>query len=116
MLNLFAAFLVLIATFSGAFSSLFMKKGAERFNFNLFEQLRNKDLILGVALFLAGFLIYVYALTLEKLSLLYPITSLTYVWIAFISMKLLHEKMNLYKWIGISLIIIGIFFVTYFIS
>ncbi|MBN2459219.1 EamA family transporter [Candidatus Woesearchaeota archaeon] len=114
MLNLFAAFLVLIATFTGAFSSLFLKKGAEKFNLSLLQQLRNKDLILGVVLFFAGFVVYVYALSLEKLSILYPITALTYVWTAFISIKFLNEKMNLYKWLGIATIILGIFCVTYF--
>jgi len=114
MLNLFAAFLVLIATFTGAFSSLYMKRGAEKFNFNVLEQLKNKDLVIGVVLFFSGFVVYVYALTMEKLSLLYPITALTYVWTAFISIKFLKEKMNLYKWLGIATIIVGIFFVTYF--
>jgi drug/metabolite transporter (DMT)-like permease len=114
MLNLFAAFLVLIATFTGAFSSLYMKKGADKFNFNILQQLKNKGLIIGVALFFAGFVVYVYALSMEKLSLLYPITALTYVWTAFISIRFLKEKMNLHKWLGIALIILGIFCVTYF--
>ncbi len=56
--------------------------------------------------------IYVWALKYGRLSLLYPITSLSYVWVSLLSVKFLKENMNNYKWIGISLIILGVILIT----
>ncbi len=114
MLNALAIVLVVIGTFIGAFDSLFLKKGAKHFNFNIFKQLRNKPLILGIFLFVLSSVFYIYALSMERLSLLYPITSLTYIWVALVSIKFLKEKINKYKWLGIVLIILGIVLITYF--
>lgn len=114
MLNLLAIVFVILGTIIGAFGSLYLKKGAKHFNFNILEQLRNRNLILGVFLFVLSAFFYIYALTIERLSLLYPITSFTYIWVALISFKFLGEKMNKYKWLGVFLIVLGIFVVGYF--
>ncbi|MBW2990851.1 EamA family transporter [Candidatus Woesearchaeota archaeon] len=114
MLNALAIFLVFIGTIIAAFASLYLKKGAKHFNFNIIRQLNNKDLVFGVILFIIVSLLYLYALGMERLSILYPFTSLTYVWVALVSIKFLKEKMNKYKWISIFLIILGIFLITYF--
>jgi len=34
------------------------------------------------------------------------------VWVSFLSIKFLNERMNSYKWVGIVLIIAGVFFIT----
>lgn len=114
MPNLLAISLVVINTIIGAFFSLFLKKGAENFNLNLLSQLKNKNLIIACLLFIAGTIIYIPALSMESLSILYPITSLTYIWIALVSVRFLKEKVNFYKWFGIILIIMGTFLVSYF--
>lgn len=114
MLNTLAIILVVIGNFIGAFGSVFMKKGAKAFNFNILNQLKNKYLILGVLLFVLSSVAYIYALTMERLSVLYPVTSFTYILVALFSVWLLKEKMNKYKWLGILLIILGIILVGYF--
>ena len=114
MLNTLAIILVIAGTLIGAFGSLYLKKGARHFNFNILKQLKNKNLILGLVLFVISALFYIYALSMERLSMLYPITSLTYIWVALISIKFLGEKMNKYKWLGVILIILGIFMVGSF--
>jgi uncharacterized membrane protein len=43
-----------------------------------------------------------------QLSILYPIISLSYVWVNLLSMYFFHEHMNLFKAIGIALIIGGV--------
>lgn len=113
-INVLALILVLIGTVVASFGSMYMKKGAKNFNFNLLKQLKNKNLILGIILFVVGALFYVYALSMERLSILYPTTSLTYIWVALISLKFLGEKMNKHKWFGIFLIILGIIMVGFF--
>jgi len=114
VLNLLATILTIIGTITGAIGSLYLKKGAEDFNLNILEQIRNKPLLIGCLLFVFGLLFYIYALSLERLSVLYPLTSLTYIWVALVSVKFLGERMNKYKWIGIVLIILGISLITYF--
>ena len=114
VLNTLAIILVVIGNFIGAFGSVFLKKGAKNFNFNILKQLRNKYLIFGVLLFVLSSVAYIYALSMERLSVLYPVTSFTYILVALFSVWLLKEKMNKYKWLGIILIILGIIFVGYF--
>ncbi len=53
-------------------------------------------------------LIYIGALRLGRLSVLAPITSLTYIWVAFLSVRFLGEEMNKFKWLGIFTIIVGV--------
>ncbi len=114
MINWFAILLVVIGTLIGAVGSVFMKKGAVKFNFNPLDQLRNTNLQAGMVLFFISAIVYIYGLSLERLSLIYPLTSLTYLWVAFLSARFLGEKMSPRKWLGILLIVIGIFMITYF--
>lgn len=102
----------IVATFIGAFGSLFLKKGSANLHRNPLKQLKNHELLLGILLFGLSSIFYVWALQYANLSLIYPITSLTYIWISLLSIKYLDEKMNSYKWLGIIFIIIGVFFIT----
>ena len=100
---------VIFATFIGAFGSLFLKKGASSMHIqHLLRQFLNKNLMIGVGLFCLSSVFYVGAMKYGELSLLYPITSLSYIWISLLSVKFLGERMNRYKWLGILLIIIGV--------
>ena len=48
-----------------------------------------------------------------EVSVLYPIIATSYVWVSLLSMKFLDEKINIFKWIGISIIIAGIILIGY---
>jgi len=100
-------------TFVAAFGALFFKRGAAKFSLNIFEQIKNTNLIIGAFLFGAPTLVYVWALSFAPVSLLYPLSSITYVWVALLSVHFLGERMNKYKWIGIGLIISGVSLITY---
>jgi len=101
-----------IITFVGAFGSLFLKKGAVKMKFNIKSMLRNYYLMGGVVIYVLNSLFFVWLLKFVQLSFLYPLTALGYVWIALLSIRYLHEQMHLLRWIGIFLIIIGIFLIT----
>jgi len=113
MISATAIIIMIVGSFTSAFASLFMKKGSAKFNFNIIKQLKNHYLIFGIILYVLGSLFYIYALSLEKLSALYPFAALNYLWVALVSIKFLGEKMNKYKWTGVILIILGIA-LTYF--
>ncbi|MBU0471550.1 MAG: EamA family transporter [Nanoarchaeota archaeon] len=102
----------LFATVIGAFGSLYLKKGAAHLDFNLKKQFKNFKLFFGLFLFLFSSVFYVWALRFADLSIIYPITSFSYIWVCLLSVKFLNERMNIYKWFGIFLILMGVFLIT----
>ena len=74
--------------------------------------MRNHALLAGLFFYGLATVLSVVALRGHELSVLYPIASLNYVWVSLLSMKYLNEKMNGFKWAGISCILIGMIFVV----
>ena len=70
--------------------------------------LGNYQLVLGYAAHSCNALLLILALRDGELSMLYPIIALTYVWVNLLSMHFFHERMNLWKGIGIALVIAGV--------
>ncbi len=112
MENILMILMVIFSTICGALGSVYLKKSAKRFNLNVLEQIRNKYLYLGFILFVLGTASYVYALTLGRLSIVYPLTALTYIWVSLMSFYLLKEKFSYRKLVAISIIICGIVIVV----
>jgi uncharacterized membrane protein len=113
MVPLVPLFVVIFATFIGAFGSLYLKLGARRLHrANLHTQFINRDLMIGIFLYILSAIFYVGAMKYGELSILYPVTSISYIWISFLSISYLEEHMNAYKWTGIALIILGVVLIT----
>jgi len=106
--QLWAVGLVVLATLFGAFGPILLKKGAAKFNLNLIKQLKNHNMIGGIAIYVFATLFFIPALKGGELSVLYPIVSLAYIWTTLLAIKFLKEKMTLMKWMGIATIIIGV--------
>ena len=104
----FAIGLVLIATFIGAFGALFLKYGAEKMTRKSKLSFLNTRLLFGILLYGLSSVFFLIALKNGELSVLYPLTSLSYVWISLLSIKMLGEKMNFFKWLGITAILLGV--------
>jgi drug/metabolite transporter (DMT)-like permease len=62
----------------------------------------------GLALYGIGAAMMVLALQHGELSVLYPVISLSYVWVAILSVLIFHEHMNVFRIAGISVIIAGV--------
>ncbi|PIY60044.1 hypothetical protein COY95_03845 [Candidatus Woesearchaeota archaeon CG_4_10_14_0_8_um_filter_47_5] len=103
--------MVLGASIIGAFGALYLKKGANKLSLSPKALVTNYALMLGVALYGLSTIIFIPALRLGELSLLYPFASTTYVWISLLSVRFLGEKMNGYKWAGIICILAGVTFI-----
>ncbi|GIU68963.1 MAG: hypothetical protein KatS3mg002_0199 [Candidatus Woesearchaeota archaeon] len=91
----------------------FLKKGSKEFHIkislrNIFDILKNHNLIIGIFFYGLSSLIFIMVLRITDLSIAYPMTSLAYIFVTLLSYKLLKEKINAYKIIGIILIIIGV--------
>jgi len=106
--QIWAVGLVVLATVIGAFGAIFMKKGAERFRLNAKSLLTNYPLILGIVFYGISTIIFIPALRGGELSVMYPLVSLSYIWVSLLSITLLGEKMNKFKWAGIIIILIGV--------
>jgi drug/metabolite transporter (DMT)-like permease len=100
--------LVFSCTIFGAAAQLLIKVGMSHFRPDLLSLLTNFWLIGGYALYGINTLLLVLALRDGELSTLYPIIALTYVWVTLLSYTLLGEKPNVYKDIGIAVIVVGV--------
>ncbi len=106
--QLWAIGLVFLGIAVGAFAPILLKKGSSKLNRNIFEQIKNINLIGGILLYILSSIIFIPALRGGELSVLYPLVSINYVFVSFLSMKFLNEKMNKFKWLGIVFVILGV--------
>lgn len=112
MVEFWIYLLMVVATLLGAFGSLYLKMGSKQLNKGIKNFIFNKTLIIGLVLFTVSALLVIIALKFGELSKIFPMTALTYMWVAIISWKVLKEKMTHEKLAAFILIIMGIIFVT----
>jgi multidrug transporter EmrE-like cation transporter len=105
-----AVFLVAFATLIGATAQILMKFGADYSvkNPGLIGLVTNLPLIAGYGLYAIMTVMIVIAFKDGELSVLYPIISLSYVWVTALSYFIFHDSVNLYKLAGLALIIGGV--------
>jgi uncharacterized membrane protein len=108
---LWAIGLVLVADIIGAFGPIFLKRASDSFSFNLTKLIKNYNLIIGLICYGFGTILFIPALKGGDLSVLYPLVAVSYALVCLYSVKMLKEKMNALKWIGISLIMVGVMFI-----
>lgn len=98
---------VMLATLLTATGQFLFKKGSEHLALNI-SLLQNWWLIGGFAVYGISAAILVISLKYGELSVLYPVVSLSFVWVNIISFEFLGEPLNSFKWAGVSLIILGV--------
>lgn len=103
-----AAAMVLLAAAVGSFGSLYFKMGAGKLRLDLKSLLTNLDLMKGVVVYGLSTVFYVIGIKGGELTVLFPLVSTGYVWVCFLSVKYLGERMNRIKWAGIALIMLGV--------
>ena len=108
MSSLIAVVLVIAGTVIGSFGAIFLKKGSTSLTLQPKELAKNRQLLLGLFLYGLSTIPFIIALKYGQVSILYPITSLTNIWVCLLSPLMLGENMNLTKWAGIALIINGV--------
>lgn len=72
----------------------------------------NPYVIFGVFLYGLSALLWVLAIAKLPLSVAYPMVALGYVLVCIISVFVFNEGFNFFKFLGISLIIIGVIFIS----
>ena len=109
--ELWAIGLVISATLVGAFGPILLKRASAKKLSSISTLIRNYHLMGGVSLYAISTILFIPALKGGDLSVLYPFVSLVYIWVSLLSVKFLGEKMNMMKWSGIGLIILGVSFI-----
>ena len=75
--------------------------------FNILSIMLNPYIILGIALYGLATLLWLYILSKEELSLVYPLQSITYVLGTLLAIFVFGENVSLLRWIGVATIIVG---------
>lgn len=101
--------LVFCCTVLGAAAQVLIKTGANALPHpSVLQMATSPWLLSGYCLYGMSTVLLVLALRHGQLSLLYPVISLTYVWVTILSVVVFHEVMNPYKVAGIVLIVMGV--------
>lgn len=104
-----AILLVFCCTFIGAAAQVFLKFGAAAVaRPTPIQLLFNLPLLLGYSLYGVSTGLFVLALRRGQLSVVYPVISLTYVWVALLSIIIFQESMNLFKAVGLAVVVAGV--------
>ena len=105
-----ALWMMIAFTIFASVGQTFMKTGANRLfeNFSLSVLIHDTPLQIGLTLYICGAALAVLALRHGELSVLWPIISLSYVWVAILAKILIHESMSPLKIAGIAVIIVGV--------
>jgi multidrug transporter EmrE-like cation transporter len=101
--------LVFLCTIIGAAAQILLKIGAQQLvSPNPIKMLMNPWLFCGYALYGMSTVLLILALRKGQLSLLYPVISLTYVWVSILSLLIFREAMNIYKALGLAIVVAGV--------
>jgi multidrug transporter EmrE-like cation transporter len=102
--------LVFAASVIGSFGAVFLKMGATRLDGSILS-FANSRLLVGITLFLGSSVFYAFGIKGGELSVLYPMVSLGYIWTLLWSRLFFKEPFTRAKFLGLGLILLGVFFV-----
>jgi drug/metabolite transporter (DMT)-like permease len=116
--------LILLAIFTQAVGNVLLSRGmkevsvaiashidAARFDMVAITTVSNPFFIFGLLLLITAFLLFLTLLSRADLSYVLPVTSFSYVLIAFLAVYLLDEHISNFRWCGIFLICAGVLLV-----
>ena len=103
-----AILVVVVCTIFTALGSLFFKFSVMNFKFTIIGLITNYFLIIGLFFYFLGFVLLIWAFKHGELSVLFPIASLSFVWVAIFSFLFLSEQLNFFRIIGVLFIVAGV--------
>ena len=106
--KLWAVGIILFSTLLTSTAQLFYKFAADKLSFNILSLITNYELIIGMMLYAVGGVLLILSFRGGEVSVLYPLFATSYIWVIFLSIYVVVEIMNPYKWIGITTIVAGI--------
>lgn len=105
--------MIFIMTLAGSLGAFFFKQTMARLaNFNIFHIIFIPQAYIGGLCYCIGMGMNILLLRYMDYTVVYPMTSLTYIWTLGISYIFLKEKLTFQKWIAIGCILLGIFIIS----
>lgn len=108
--------IALISILLGSIAQYLLKIGMTSVNLDkkliIKSLVTNIPLLGGISCYGLSMIFWLYVLSKLELSKAYPLVSLGYVFTLLLGYFLLHEPVNNYKILGVSLIILGVFIIT----
>lgn len=111
--HLWAILLMLITTALTSTAQAMYKLGIDRLEFNIISIITNWPILLGLAIYVVGAVIMIIALKGGEVSVLYPIIATSYIWVTLISMIFFNETINILKWAGVFVIVVGVSLIAF---
>jgi len=109
-----AIILMLICVLILSLAQIFWKKGADKLSFDMFKIITNTNLLIGFLLYGISGLLFIIALKGGELTVIHPMISLSLIGVAILSPMIIKtETMNISKWIGTTIIVLGVFLIGY---
>ena len=104
--------LMILCTAFTSIAQVFYKLGASRLEFDIISLITNLPLITGMILYIFGAVIMIIAFKGGEVSVLYPIVATSYIWVALLAHFFLKEPFPLIRWLGLVLILGGVYLVA----
>ena len=101
--------MVSFCTLFGAVAQILIKHGANGLTSGSpLAMISNLPLMAGYSLYGVSTVLLILALRDGELSILYPVISLTYVWVTLLSLLFFKERVNAWKLVGVAVIVAGV--------
>ena len=108
--------LIIIAIIQSGFLAVaqyYMKVGMDRvgeysMSWSFFRSFLNWQLGLSALLYIIGMIIYMFMLKNYKLSVIYPLTSISYIFTMLLAMFFLGEAIPFVRWAGVFFVMLGV--------
>ena len=108
--------LIITAIIQSAFLAVaqyFMKIGMDKvvdysMSWSFFKSFLNWQLGLAALLYIIGMIIYMFMLKNYKLSVIYPLTSISYIFTMLLAMFFLGEAIPMVRWAGVFFVMLGV--------
>lgn len=112
--------LVFVNVFLGVIGQFLIKKGMNLIGDTVsgnttvffFKAFTSPFVLGGLTFYVVSLLIWLVVLSKVNLSLAYPLISISYVLVLLVSWLFLNEAIPAVRWIGVGLIIAGVFFIS----
>ncbi len=92
----------------GSLGQIMFKMSSDSISFLSPSSLLNRYLIAGLGMYGVATLLYLYALRDVEVSVLYPVISLSYVFVLLLGSALLGERTFYWNYAGAALVVLGV--------
>ncbi len=102
--------MVLVSIGIGVTGQLLLKIGANTPVYgpgDLVRNLLSPTTIIALIMYVVASFLWIAVLSRARLSYAYPLLGLNYALVVLMSFLILHEPVSLYRWMGVSLIVLG---------